>query len=136
MTIYGESREERVRLEAHVAAAGSKLGLKTKMAARGFDPKRLWWVKGDAETGPHTARNGWRLVLLKLPLDAYEQGFPPESTERVLADLVVTTEPRGGVLWHEVEVTDYVLRARLARACYAAAGAVAAGIVAALFLGG
>lgn len=136
MTIYGESREERIRLEAHVAAAGRKLALRERMASRGFDPERMWWVKGTGDADAHTARNGWRLVLLKLPIEAYEQGFPPDSTERVLADLVVTTEPRGGVLWHEVEVTDHVLRARLTRLCYAAAGAVAAGIVAALFLGG
>jgi len=131
--MFGESKEERIRLEAYGVLSRERARLKTRMVERGFPANRMWWLESPSEE-----RIGWRLVLLRQSLDAYEQGFPPEDVERVLAEVCVTDAPDtitpGRVL--HAEAVDHVHRARMRRAWYGIAGAAVAAGVAAVVLGG
>lgn len=131
--MFSESREERIRLEAYAALHGERRRLKERMVSRGFSPDRLWWLES-----PSTERIGWRLVLTRKSLDAYEQGFPPEDIERVLAEVAVTEHPDvitpGRVL--HAESVDHVQKARMRKVWYGLGAVAAAAGVAAVALGG
>lgn len=130
---FSESREERIRLEAYAALHSERKRLKQRMVARGFSADRLWWLES-----PSTERIGWRLVLLRKSLDQYEQGFPPDDIERVLAEVAVTERPDvitpGRVL--HAESVDHVSKARLRRVWYGIGAVAAAACVTAAILGG
>lgn len=129
--MFGESQEERVRVEAYSACAGERDRLRTLAIARGEDPQRMWW-KPIVEPG----RIGWRLARLTRSLDDRSETL--EDDGATLAEVYVTSgsDPivPGSVLTaHSV---DYVARAKRKRLWYFAAGAATAAASAAAALGG
>ena len=130
--MFGESQEERVRVEAYSACASERDRLRALCIARGERADRLWW-KPIVEPG---GRIGWRLARLTRSLDDRSETL--EDDGATLAEVYVTSgsDPivPGSVLTaHSV---DYVARAKRKRLWYLAAGAATAAASAAAALGG